>query len=54
MGVATGCTVERTRQERRSDRQHILHALVALVRQICVPRDYPNDSRAINNLKAPN
>ena len=54
MGVATRCPIERTRQERRSDLQHIFHALVAVVCQIRVPRDYRNDSREINRLKAPN
>jgi len=50
MGVATGCPLKRTRQERRSDLQHILYALVALVRQVCMPLDYRDDNRENNGL----
>jgi hypothetical protein len=49
--VAAGRPFKRTRQERRSDHQHILYALVALVRQISVSGDYRNDSRQINSMK---
>ena len=53
MGVATGCPTERTRQERRRDRQHTLYALVAVVCQIGLPRDHRDDTREINSLKVP-